>query len=398
MAAPAHPRSAAEIGQVFLRLGLTCFGGPIAHLARFHTEFVTRRRWLGEDEFADLVALCQFLPGPASSQVVLALGMRWAGVSGAFAASAAFTLPSAALMVAFAYGVALMPAKAAAGPLHGLKLAAVAVVAQAVWAMSRSLCPDGPRRVIGLMAAGAACAFHAPWVQAALIGVGGLLGWAIYRRGDHSRMPTDPPSRRSHAGALAALVVFFALLVVPLGLPASTLAQPVRVLHAFYRSGALVFGGGHAVLPLLHAEVVPTGWITEDDFVAGYGAAQAMPGPLFTFAGFLGARMFDPPHSWLGGVACLLALFLPGWLLIAGVLPFWHRLRSRQWAQASLRGANAAVVGLLLAALWSPLITQTVRGVADAAVALAAITLLIGLRTPPVMVVIACAAAGAAVH
>jgi chromate transporter len=386
-------RSAWAVFLIFLRLGLTSFGGPVAHLGYFRTEFVERRRWLGEAAYADLVALCQFLPGPASSQVGMAIGLSRAGYAGAFAAWVGFTLPSAIALILFALGLASAGDAVAPGALHGLKVVAVAVVAQAVWAMARSLCPDALRRA--LMLASAALLLFWPGTAAQLLAMAAaaLLGLALLRPpadAAHEALAV-PVGRR--AGA-AWLVLFFALL---LGLPLLAAALPTQALalvDAFYRAGALVFGGGHVVLPLLQAEVVPTGWVSQDAFLAGYGAAQAVPGPLFTFAAFLGASMNAAPTGWLGGLLALLAVFAPSFLLIAGALPFWESLRRQPRVRAALMGINAAVVGLLLAALWNPVITSAVHGVGDVLLAGVALVVLMKWKWPPWVVVAGCAGVG----
>ena len=384
-----------EVAGAFLRLGCLSFGGPIAHLGYLRAEFVEKRRWLDDAHYGDLVALCQFLPGPASSQVVFALGMQRAGLAGALLASACFTLPSAALMIAFAYGVAGAADLAHAGWLHGLKLAAVAVVAQAVWGMGRKLCTDLPRRALCLVAAAVLLTVPGAVTQLAVIAAGGLVGFWRYRDTIAvSAAPGAPTGARGHLAATAALVTFFALLVGLPALASATGSRPLAVFDSFYRSGALVFGGGHVVLPLLREELVPRGWLTDDQFLAGYGAAQAIPGPLFTFAAYLGTAMSTAPTRWLDGLWSLLGIFLPAWLLVGGALPFWHRLRTRRWAQAALAGANAAVVGVLLAALYHPVFTESVHAPRDVGVALLAFGLLEHWRAPPWAVVGLCAAAG----
>ncbi|KQQ32514.1 chromate transporter [Duganella sp. Leaf126] len=384
---------------VFLRLGLTSFGGPVAHLGYFHDEFVVRRRWLTPAAYADLVALCQFLPGPASSQVGMGLGLARAGYAGALGAWAGFTLPSAVLLIGCATGMASHGAWLPAGVLHGLKVAAVAVVAQAVWGMGRKLCTDVPR--VLLMAAAAACVVLVPsaWGQVLVIAAAGILGiLGSLRRlsvtpataGAGEQQPA-PLSRR--AGVLWLLL--FVLLLVGLPMAARDLqAPPLAMAAAFYRSGALVFGGGHVVLPLLQAEVVTTGWVNQQTFLAGYGLAQAVPGPLFTFAGFLGAAATIAPAGWLGGAMCLLAIFTPSFLLLAGALPFWHHLRHSRRAQGALAGMNAAVVGVLLAALVDPVWTGAIHAWPDLALAALALAALSWWRLPPWLVVLACAAAG----
>jgi len=394
----------AEIALAFLKLGCVSFGGPVAHLGYLRAEFVERRKWLDDAHYGDLVALCQFLPGPASSQVVFALGMLRAGLPGALVASACFTLPSALLMIAFAYGVATLGDLQHAGWLHGLKLAAVAAVAQAVWGMGKQLCPDRARVSLCLASAAVLLALPGTATQLAVIIAGAGIGWRLYR----SEMPGVPApipervARRTHFAAATALLAFAALLVaLPLlastTVPSTTAmagSRPLATFDAFYRSGSLVFGGGHVVLPLLRAEVVPRGWLSDDQFLAGYGAAQALPGPMFAFAGYLGTAMSTGPQRWLAGLWCLFAIFLPAWLLIGGALPFWQRLRAQRSAQAALAGANASVVGVLLAALYSPVITESVRDEMDVAAALVAFGLLAQWKVPPWLVVLGMAAMG----
>jgi len=386
--------SLAEITAVFLKLGCTSFGGPVAHLGYLHEEIVRRRRWIEETDYADLVALCNFLPGPASSQLVFALGLRRGGLAGAFAASLCFTLPSAILLILFAYGVPTLGDLHAAGWLHGLKLAAVAVVAQAVWSMGRKLCPDRARLTLALAAAAAVLVIPGAVSQVAAIAAGAVAGWWLYRGEVTAGAAPASGIAQQHLWAAATLAAFFALLLLLPALAATTGQKPVAVFDSFYRAGSLVFGGGHVVLPLLRAEVVPTGWVTDDAFLAGYGAAQAVPGPLFTFAAYLGTVIFGGPHAWLGGLWCLLAIFLPAWMLIGGALPFWHLLRRQAWTQAALRGANAAVVGVLLAALYHPVWSQGVAGARDVAAVLAAFACLEIWRVPPWLVVVLTATAG----
>lgn len=378
---------ALAVARAFLRLGFTSFGGPVAHLGYFRQEFVQRRRWLTDEAYADVVALCQVLPGPASSQVGMALGLMRAGLPGLLAAWAAFTLPSALLMMALAQGLA--HASAPAGLLQGLRLAAVAVVALAVWGMTRQLCPDLPRRALGLAAAMAALAAPEAEAQLAILAAAALLGMVLL----------PPPPWSGHDGlqlplgrvaSTTALVLWGVLLVSLLAL-ALRWGSPWDMAGAFYRAGALVFGGGHVVLPLLHAAVVP-GQVSEEVFMAGYGAAQAVPGPLFTFAAFLGAATQSGPSGWLAGGLALLAIFLPGALLVIGALPVWSRMRRWPPARAALVALNSAVVGLLAAALVQASI-HAVRGWADAgAVALGCLALAAGL--PPWLLVLAAAGLG----
>mgnify|MGYP006286390737 CR=1 FL=1 len=392
-AAQAGPAgSAREVFAVFLKLGLTSFGGPIAHLGYFRDELVTRRRWLSEAAYADLVALCQFLPGPASSQVGFALGLLRAGPWGALAAFAAFTAPSALALIVVALTAAQATGPVATGALAGLKIVAVAIVAQAVLGMARNLCPDRERAAIAVGAVALLAAFpDAPGMIGAIV-LGGLAGLALGRGAGSAgeRLALSVP----RGPALACLGAFFALL---LALPLLAGAgQALAVIDAFYRAGALVFGGGHVVLPLLQAEVVAPGWVTEDAFLAGYGAAQAVPGPLFTFAAYLGTVLQPAPSGLAGAALALGAIFLPGFLLLVGVLPFWDAFRRRDRAQSAMQGANAAVVGILGAALYSPVFTSAVGGMADFALAAACFVALTGWRAPPWAVVLVAAAGGAA--
>ena len=386
--------SAWEVLRVFLRLGLTSFGGPVAHLGYFRDEFVVRRKWLDEKTYADLVALCQFLPGPASSQVGMAIGLARAGYAGTLAAWTGFTLPSAIALVLFAYGVGALGDVAGVGWLHGLKVVAVAVVAQAVLGMARTLAPDRARATLAVVAAVIVLAFPSAWGQIGAIVLGGLAGVLLLRgeaQGDHAALPLTV-SRTTGAALLA---VFFVLLA---GLPLLTAtfpSQTIKLIDAFYRAGSLVFGGGHVVLPLLQAATVQPGWVDNNAFLAGYGAAQAVPGPLFTFAAYLGAVSGPAPNGWIGAVICLLSVFLPSFLLVVGALPFWEELRRRPFAQAALRGVNAAVVGLLLAALYNPVWTSGILGAGDFALAIGAFLLLFMWQTPPWLVVVLSALGGA---
>jgi len=386
-------RAVLEVLWVALRLGLTSFGGPVAHLGYFRAEYVVRRRWLPEEQYADLVALCQFLPGPASSQVGIAVGITRAGLAGGVAAWVGFTLPSAVALTIFAM-LARQGRVLDAGWLHGLQVVAVAVVAQAVWGMARTLTPDWPRALLAIGAASVALAWATPATQVALIAAGALVGWLFLEApAPVAASPTiQYVSRRL---AIVALAVFVGLLV---GLPLLRRLVPghaLAVADGFYRGGALVFGGGHVILPLLQGVTVGPGWVSTAQFTAGYGAAQAVPGPLFTFAAYLGAVEGPAPNGPLGATLALGAVFLPGFLLVVGTLPFWAALRKQVGVRAALRGANATVVGLLLAALYTPVWTGAVRRPTDAALALAAFGLLVVGKAPPWMVVLAAMAGGA---
>jgi chromate transporter len=385
--------AAVEVLLAFLRLGLTSFGGPVAHLGYFRSEFVERRRWLDDRSYSDLVALCQFLPGPASSQVGMAIGLARAGWRGALAAWCGFTLPSAFALIAFAYGIARWEGLARSGAVHGLKIAAVAVVAQAVWGMARNLCPDRARAGMAVIAALLVLALPTAWSQVAAIVLGGLVGWRLLRL-PHQQAVAHQGYGVSRRAGIVALFLFAGLLV---GLPVVAAASGsvlAQVIDGFYRAGALVFGGGHVVLPLLQATVVPAGVVGNEQFLAGYGAAQAVPGPLFTFAAYLGAVMQGPLPPWAGGMAMLLVIFTPAFLLVVGALPFWDALRQRDGVQSAMAGVNAAVVGILLAALYDPVWTSAIGGRADFAAALAAFGLLVLARVSPVIVVLLCAVAG----
>ncbi len=381
----------AEVFGVFLKLGLTSFGGPIAHLGYFREELVSRRRWLDDAAYADLVALCQFLPGPASSQVGFALGMMRAGWLGALAAFVAFTLPSALLLLGFALTASAVAGPVGAGALHGLKIVAVTIVAQAVWGMARNLCPDRARATIAVGAVAILAALPGPFGMVGAIVFGAVAGLALGRGtgapvGGHVTMPV------TQRVAILALALFLGLLVL-LPLVAGQ-SQGVAVFDSFYRAGALVFGGGHVVLPLLQAEVVQPGWVTPDQFLAGYGAAQAVPGPLFTFAAYLGAALGPWPNGVLGAAIALAAVFLPGFLILVGVLPFWDRFRAMPSAQSLMQGANAAVVGILGAALYTPVFTSAIGDLRDLTLALACFVALMAWKAPAWLVVILGAAGG----
>ena len=393
----AHAPGRGTVGEVFtafLKLGLTSFGGPIAHLGYFRDELVVRRQWLDESAFADLVALCQFLPGPASSQVGFSLGvLRGNGLWGGLAAWFAFTMPSALIMFAFAMGAAAFTGPVADGFLHGLKLVAVAVIAQAIWGMSRTLTPDRTRAGIALGAIAIVVLFAGSLGQIAAIALGACAGLWLCRGetapvSGHLNFPVTP-----RAGVIA-LVLFAALLLIAPVIVSASHSQGLALFDAFYRSGALVFGGGHVVLPLLQAQVVTPGWVSNEAFLAGYGLAQAVPGPLFTFAAYLGAVTGPSPHGVAGATIALIALLLPGMLLVYGMLPFWDAMRTRPNAQAAMRGTNAAVVGILGAALYNPVWTSAVATPRDFALALAGFLLLTVWKLSPWIVVMLLAGAG----
>jgi chromate transporter len=382
-----------EVLWVSTRLGLTSFGGPIAHLGYFHEEYVKRRKWIDEQSFADLVALCQFLPGPASSQVSIAIGIARARLLGGIAAWIGFTLPSAIALVIFGLGIGAFASVAYAGWLHGLKVVAVAVVAQAVWGMARSLCPDRERATIAILASIVALAWPSAIGQLASIVLAGVVGLIIFPGAvsssvSHMRFPIGKKT------GVAAWIIFFLLLV---GLPLVRQLAPshtLEVFDSFFRVGSLVFGGGHVVLPLLQTEVVGPGWVTNEQFVAGYGATQAVPGPLFTFAAYLGAVMGPEPNGWTGAFLTLVAIFLPSFLLVVGALPFWDLLRAVPVFQSALKGINAAVVGLLLTALYKPVWTSAIHAPADFGLGLVAFGLLMFWKFPPWLVVVLTALGG----
>ena len=381
-----------EVLLIFLKLGLTSFGGPVAHLGYFRREFVVRRAWLDDRAYAELVALCQFLPGPASSQVGFAVGLMRAGYLGGLAAWAGFTLPSAAAMTLFAYGEGALKGPVGDGLMHGLKLVAVAIVAQAVIGMAQTLCPDRPRATIAVLSLILMAFAPAAWAQIAIILLGALAGLIVCRQGgDVAGAAAEAPISRRMGIVFAGLyAVLLALSFVPAG------ASVAALVAAFYRSGALVFGGGHVVLPLLRAAVVDPGWVSDSAFLSGYGAAQAVPGPLFTFAAYLGAVASVAPGGVAGAALALVAIFAPGLLLLMAALPFWNGLRARGDVRAAMAGVNAAVVGLLGSALYNPVWTSAVRGPTDFAIAAAGFVALIVWRAPPLLVVVATAAAAVA--
>lgn len=383
-----------EVGRIFLRLGLTSFGGPVAHVGYFHREFVQRRRWLDEEHFGQLLALCQFLPGPASSQLGFSIGLLRAGWTGAIAAFLAFTLPSALLMFVFAQWSGHLTGPWGQSVIHGLKLVAVAVVAQGVLAMARKLCPDWQRALLALAAVIATVASTVAWTQLVVVACGALLGlWACRhlegRRGETFSLRYGPKT-----GA-AFLVMYGALLTTAI-VAAPALPRLGQVASAFYRTGALVFGGGHVVLPLLKQAVVDPGWVTPDAFLSGYGAAQAMPGPMFTLSAFLGKQIYGGQGGWLGAAVSVLAIFLPGLLLISGVMPYWRSLASKAWVASMLAGVNAVVVGLLASAFYNPVWMSAVRSGQDIAIAAVAFVGLTWARWPALVIVAWCVGASLA--
>lgn len=389
--------SAVAVFAAFLKLGLTSFGGPIAHLGYFREEFVVRRKWITDQAYADLVALCQFTPGPASSKVGIGIGLAQAGLPGAFAAWLAFTGPSALVLILFGFGVIALGNRFDLAWLHGLLVVAVAVVAQAVWGMARNLTPDAPRVTLAALAAIVVLIWPTPLGFVGAIVAGGIVGWLRLKASVDKEEHVAIGANVSRTAGIAALALFFGLLVA---LPALRVAFPFQslaMLDSFYRAGSLVFGGGNVVLPLLQAEVVPPGWVSNDAFLAGYGAAQAVPGPLFTFAAYLGTVSTVPPSGWTGALVCLVGIFASSFLLVIGPLPFWDDLRRLRPMRSALLGVNAAVVGLLLAALYDPVWTNAIRSAADFGLALAAFVLLAFWKLPSWLVVLLTAAGGAAI-
>ncbi|OGU13550.1 MAG: chromate transporter [Geobacteraceae bacterium GWC2_53_11] len=376
-----------EIFLVFLRLGFTSFGGPIAHIGYFRQEFVEQRKWLDEHAYADLVALCQFLPGPASSQIGIALGLSRGGFPGAIASWLGFTLPSAIALVLFGMGLSVMGNTLGDQWLHGLKVVAVAVVAQALWGMGKSLCPDKLRASFAVCAATTATIFPSSLGQITVIAASALFGWLLLRTSTALPHNLIQTTTSRITGMILLSVFFLFLLVLPLAAAGSG-SYTLKLFDSFYRSGSLVFGGGHVVLPLLQSQVVPTGWISNDLFLAGYGAAQAVPGPLFTLAAYLGAMSSQSPFGWPGAGIALVAIFLPAFLLIAGTLPFWEHLRRYETMQRAMLGINAGVVGILLAAFYNPVWTSAIRSSADFSLAMVAFLLLVFWKCSPWLVVL----------
>ena len=380
-------QSPISIFLIFLRLGLTSFGGPVAHIGYFRDEFVSRRKWLSERSYADLVALCQFLPGPASSQVGLALGLSRNGYSGALAAWLGFTAPSAIALILFALGLSHYGDAMPTGVLHGLKVVAVAVVAQAVWGMAKNLCPDTQRITLMALAACGVLMMPSAWTQVGVIVLTALAGLYLYKPGQGVSQDALPIRISRRAGSIWLSLFFILLLGLPV-LNGSFESHFLSLIDAFYRAGSLVFGGGHVVMPLLQAEVVPTGWVSNEAFLAGYGATQAVPGPLFTFAAFLGASINESGHAGLSALVCLIAIFTPSFLLVAGALPFWEAIRRNVRTQAALMGVNAGVVGILLAALFNPVWSSAILTPQDFALGLFAFVALMFWKLPPWLVVL----------
>ena len=387
--------TASEVFRVFLKLGLTSFGGPIAHLGYFRDEFVLRRRWLGEAQFAQLLAVCQFLPGPASSQMGFAIGLFRAGWLGALAAFVAFTLPSALLMFGFALLAPQLDRGVGAAMVHGLKLVAIVVVAHGLFGMARRLAPDASRAAIAVGAAALMVLTGNAWMQLIAIAVGGALGLWFCRQADAPTVAMFPTPHGRRA-AVVFLVLFLLGLSAALLMPSTTMPTPASLAAAFYQAGALVFGGGHVVLPLLQHTVVDSGWVKPDAFLAGYGAAQTMPGPMFSLAAFLGAEVPLGLPMVVGATVALLAVFLPGFLLLLAVLPLWSQLARHAWAARAMAGINAAVVGLLAAAFYDPVWITGIRDVADVAIALVGVLLLASARVSAIWVVAWCVLAALA--
>jgi chromate transporter len=390
--------SAFTVFKAFLQLGLTSFGGPIAHLGYFREEFVNRRKWITDQAYADLVALCQFTPGPASSKVGIGIGLSKAGLPGAIAAWLAFTTPSALALILFGYGIIALGNRLDLGWLHGLTVVAVPVVAQAIWGMARNLTPDAPRVTLAALAAIVVLIWPTPLGFVGAIVAGGIVGWRTFKVGEVGEHVAIG-AKVSRTAAIAALTLFFGLLVaLPALRTAFPSSQTIALLDSFYRAGSLVFGGGNVVLPLLQAEVGPPGWVSNEAFFAGYGAAQAVPGPLFTFAAYLGTVSTVPPNGWIGALVCLAGIFASSFLLVIGPLPFWDALRRFGPMRSALVGVNAAVVGMLLAFLYDPVWTNAIRSAADFGLALAGFVLLMFWKVPPWLVVVLTAAGGAVIR
>ncbi|MEK5318548.1 chromate transporter [Paenibacillus sp. FSL L8-0644] len=377
-----------QVLMVSAKLGLTSFGGPIAHIGYFHDEYIRRRKWMDEASYADLVALCQFLPGPSSSQVGIGIGVVRAGLLGGLAAWIGFTLPSFLVLVAFAFLLQGYDI-ASAGWIHGLKIVAVAIVAHAILGMGQKLTPDRDRATIAVISAVITLSWHTAYSQILIIVTAGVIGLWLFRK-QEAEITSNLQIAISRTFAVCSLIVFVAMLVALPLLRSSEEVGWLTLFDSFFRSGSLVFGGGHVVLPLLEREVVPTGWVSRENFLAGYGATQAVPGPLFTFTGYLGAMAWGLP----GAMIATLAIFLPAFLLVVGVLPFWNKLRNSPKIQRALVGVNAAVVGILLAALYDPLWTTAILKPIDFALAVILFVMLVFWKLPPWVVVLVGATGG----
>jgi len=390
---PTRRPPAWEVFVAFLHLGLTSFGGPAAHIGYFRAEFVERRKWLDDATFTDVLALCQFLPGPASSQLGVALGMLRSGWAGSVLAWLGFTMPSAVLLIGFGYGLSSFASLAQSGAVHGLKIVAVAVVAQAVWGMAKSLCPDRPRAALAVVSALLTLALPGSFGQIGAMATCAGVGVLALRADGPAPPQQGLPVGSRLVGAVS--LGIFAVLLASLLIAERDGGSPLlSLLEGFFRTGALVFGGGHVVLPLLQSVVVPTGAVSNEDFLAGYGAAQAVPGPLFTFAAYLGTVMATPVRGWAGGLLFLVVIYLPAYLLVVGVLPFWDNLRRRPKVRCAMAGINAGVVGILLSAMYDPVWTSAIHSRADFGLALAAFALLLYARISPLAVVLLTAIAG----
>lgn len=375
-----------EVFFTALKLGLTSFGGPVAHLGFFHHEYVIKKKWLSDQAYEDLVTLCQFLPGPASSQVGMGIGLSRAGIVGAILAWLGFTLPSAVILVFLGQGFAQTNISAYNNVIHGLKIAAVAIVAQAVYSMGKKLCPERKTAAIAMIACAVILIFPSAWTQIAVLAAAGLFGLYFLRFQNENLTHHSIHLGRRRVGFLFLLLFFFLLFFLPL-LRSLYPQQVIQLIDSFYRAGSLVFGGGHVVLPLLQTEIVPAGWVSNDLFMAGYGFSNIIPGPLFAFSAYLGAVSAVPPNGWLGALICLVALFFPSFLLILGVLPFWEKLRTQNSIRQAMLGFNAAVVGILLAALYNPVGTSAIFSVRDFLIAAVSLVFLEKWKWPSWLVV-----------
>jgi len=386
-----------QIFTAFLALGMTAFGGPVAHIGYYRTEFVDRRKWIDADQFQELTALCQFLPGPMSTQISIAIGILRGRLRGGVAAWLGFTTPSAILMIGLGVGTNLFKSGLPVDLVHGLKLAAVAIIAWALWRMARSSCTDIARGALAIAACAVMLFTDLVWIQIGVIAAAAIAGRVLIKPDGPAAAAGETIHLSRTTGNISAALLLTALVALPV-VAAFAGSGTLDVFTSFFRVGSLVFGGGHVVLPLLQAEVVPPGWVGADSFLAGYGAAQALPGPMFTFAGYLGAVATPgggPAGGWFGGLVALIAIFLPSFLLLTAALPYWQFLREKPALRTSLAGVNAAVVGLLLAAFIDPVITSSVASPADVAVAVAGVALLAWRRVPVLLVVVLSAGSGA---